>query len=85
MEGCLMCLVLRWLWRLLHYRLQTGGTLRKVKEEDQSMMERRSMEDRGLSMVDQPDLRRIRSFRDGVPVLLLGSVSLTGGGDDFAE
>lgn len=34
-------------------------------------------------MVDQPDLRRIRTFGDGV--LVLGSVSLTGGGDDFAE
>lgn len=36
-------------------------------------------------MVDQPDLRRIRTFGDGVAVLVLGSVSLTGGGDDFAE
>ena len=34
------------LWRLLHYRLRIGGTLRKVKKEDESMMERRSMEER---------------------------------------
>lgn len=57
------------LWRLWHYRLQIGGTLRKVKEEDQSMMEMTWMEGRSISMVGQPDLRQIRSFGDGVPVL----------------
>lgn len=38
-----------------------------------------------ISMVEEPDLWRIRSFGDGARVLVLGSVSLTGGGDDFAE